>query len=289
MGMRQEAAYLATSSTLLGELYEVLDTHVCWVTPMNSVDGRWLINRETHLAASPPVELEIEYFLKLSGGIPSLLKAICHWWLTTPHKPALATWRDALLAHPGIDSRLQEILAGFSQEELLTLSEVEKLSHQPAKTSSWEKLEQSYHLVVNRLEAKGICRKDRNRWAVVSDLFAAYLARARGRGKGRIWQDEKTEELYQGEILLEDLAPLERYVLQFLLLYPRLRHTKTDLIVNAWPEELRRLGVTDDSLYQVIAGLRKKIEPLPARPCYILNWRGKPEGGYQFFPEGRPS
>jgi hypothetical protein len=46
--------------------------------------------------------------------------------------------------------------------------------------------------------------------------------------------------------------------------------------------------VTDDSLYQVIGGLRKKVEPNPASPCYIINWRGQPEGGYQFFPEGRP-
>ena len=37
-----------------------------------------------------------------------------------------------------------------------------------------------------------------------------------------------------------------------------------------------------------IAELRKKIEPNLARPCYVVTWRGRPEGGYQFFPEGRP-
>ena len=87
---------------------------------------------------------------------------------------------------------------------------------------------------------------------------------------------------------MRDLSPLARAVLHFLVRHPRARHTKTDLIVNTWPDELRRQGVTDDSLYQVIRELRKKIEPNPAKPCYIVTWRGRPEGGYQFFPEGRP-
>jgi ATP-binding cassette subfamily F protein uup len=26
----------------------------------------------------------------------------------------------------------------------------------------------------------------------------------------------------------------------------------------------------------------------PSEPAYLITWRGKPEGGYQFFPEGRP-
>jgi DNA-binding response OmpR family regulator len=114
------------------------------------------------------------------------------------------------------------------------------------------------------------------------------VANAEGRGSGKIWLDEKTDELYQGQTLLEGLTDLERGVLHFLVRHPRMRHAKTDLIVNTWPDELRQQGVTDDSLYQIIRGLRKKIEPNPARPCYIITWRGRPEGGYQFFPEGRP-
>jgi hypothetical protein len=60
------------------------------------------------------------------------------------------------------------------------------------------------------------------------------------------------------------------------------------LIVSAWPDELRQYGVTDQSLYQVILELRKKIEPNWTKPRYLITWRGKPEGGYQFFPEGKP-
>lgn len=45
MGMRQEAAYLSDPSTL-GELYEILDAHVCWLEPMNEDDARWLVARD---------------------------------------------------------------------------------------------------------------------------------------------------------------------------------------------------------------------------------------------------
>jgi DNA-binding response OmpR family regulator len=87
---------------------------------------------------------------------------------------------------------------------------------------------------------------------------------------------------------LTDLTALEKSVLSFLIKYPRMSHTKTDLIINAWPDELRQQGVADSSLYQVVLTIRKVIEPNPSEPSYLITWRGKPEGGYRFFPEGRP-
>lgn len=289
MGMRQEAAYLSDPATL-GELYEILDTRVCWVRPMNREDAEMLIEQETQLAPAAPTESEVETFLELTGGFPSLLKATCTWWSTLHDQLELEKWTEILLANPSINHRLQEILTGLNQEELLILSEVERLSYtHEKKVGSLEKLEQQNQQVLNHLATKGICRPSETGWRITSSLLTTYLATAEGRGRGRIWWDEEAGEAYQGQNLIHDLTPLEREVLHFLLQYPRMRHTKTDLIVNTWPDELRKMGVTDDSLYQVIAGLRKKIEPIPAKPCYILNWRGKPEGGYHLFPEGRPN
>jgi hypothetical protein len=36
-----------------------------------------------------------------------------------------------------------------------------------------------------------------------------------------------------------------------------------------------------------MVALRRKIEPDPANPRYLTTWRDWPEGGYQFFPEGK--
>ena len=123
---------------------------------------------------------------------------------------------------------------------------------------------------------------------MAGNLLASFVAEVKGRGRGRIWLDKQTGEVYQGQTLVQNLTTLEQSVLSFLAKHPRIRHTKTDLIINTWPDELRQQGVTDNSLYQVVSAIRRELEPNPTNPAYLINWRGKPEGGYQFFPEGRP-
>jgi DNA helicase HerA-like ATPase len=42
VGLRRELVYLRDPAEL-GELYELLDTHVCWLGPMERQDARWVI------------------------------------------------------------------------------------------------------------------------------------------------------------------------------------------------------------------------------------------------------
>lgn len=303
VGLRQEVAYLPDPASL-GELTELLDNQVCWVGPMAEADARQLIAQEIH-TGSPPDEAVVARLLALTGGHPALLKAACRWWLARPGEPP-AGWAELLLADRRIRYRLDEIWADLTPEEHLTLAEVQRLQAQAAGQAApkgdgsgparrqqrvldraFAGLERQHGQTLVRLAMKGLCRRQGAGWCIFSELLAAYVAEAEGRGSGAIWLEEGTEELYQGQTLLAGLTPLERSVLRFLLAHPRQRHAKTDLIASTWPDELRRQGVTDDSLYQVIMELRKKIEPNPARPRYLLTWRGRPEGGYQFFPEGR--
>jgi hypothetical protein len=297
MGMRQEASYLP-DPTALGELYEVLDSQVCWVGPMSDADTRAVIEQETHSAKRTLTEDDVWAFQQLTGGIPSLLKIITSWWSLRGTLPAHEQWAAALLQQPAIQYRLDELLDGLNQEELMVLSEIQKLQHggkTAVSTSSpqrshpaFKKIQQQYQPVLEHLAVKGICVQTEWGWQIISGLLAAYIGEKDGRGLGKLWLNEHTGEVFQGNNALKDLTPLEQAVLHYLIHNPRIRHTKTEVIVNAWPTEESREGISDDSLYQVIAGLRKKIEPVPARPCYIINWRGNPEGGYQLFPEGRP-
>ncbi len=300
MGMRQEASYLPDPSAL-GELYEILDTRVCWVGPMGDSDTRLLIKQETHSAQSLPTEADIHLFKQLSGGIPSLLKAISNWWAMSLPLPERDTWSDILLRQQTIRYRLEEILSGLNQEELMTLSEMQKVQHSGEETAvyqtstpqrgraSFQNVQQQYQLVLQHLAEKGICTQTSTGWKISSGLLAAFIGEKEGRGLGKLWLNEETGEVFQGRTVLKDLTPLEEGVLHYLIHHPRMRHTKTEVIINAWPTDMSREGISDDSLYQVIAGLRKKVEPVPAKPCYIINWRGNPEGGYQLFPEGRPA
>ncbi len=280
VGMRQEMIYLFDPSAL-GEMYEILDTHVCWVGPMDEPDARRLIAEETHTLPTPPTGDDVAHLLALTGGYPALLKAACHWWASArpENRPPAPEWASVLLDKRSVQSRMAEIWAGLTQEERRALAEVQKRR---------AGVERQHRHALTSLADKGLLRRADAGWHVFGDLFDAYVAGVEGQSDGKIWLDEDTDELYQGQTLLGDLSPLGRAVLHFLTRHPRIRHAKTDLIVSAWPDELRRQGVTDDSLYQVIRELRKRIEPNPAKPCYIVTWRGRPEGGYQFFPEGRP-
>lgn len=299
-GMTQEVAYLP-DPTVLGEMYELLDNYVCWVGAMNEEDTRNLIARATHPAPTAPTDTDINTMLRLTGGFPSLLRATCHWWLITKNKPDHPDWAGMLLGERSIQHRLAQIWHGLTQEEQFTLSELQKLQTTAARGKTGRNSEtkpknfdkkyrdfvQEHQGILVRLKAKGTCTQTETHWWI-ADLLAAYVTKVEGRGRGRIWLDEKTGEIYQGPTLLSDLTALEKSVLSFLIKHPRLSHTKTDLIINTWPDELRQQGVADSSLYQVILTLRKAIEPNPSEPSYLITWRGKPEGGYQFFPEGRP-
>jgi hypothetical protein len=242
--------------------------------------------------------------IALTGGFPSLLRTTCHWWLTSEDKPARSEWTATLLAERNTQHRLAKIWAGLTQEEQFVLSEVQRLQITALEAGYgdgeagqstprgfdkvFQDFSQQHGPILIRLAEAGVCLQVGRGWRVAGDLLATYVANVEGRGRGKIWLDEKTGEIYQGQTPLKDLTSLERSVLSFLIRYPRIRHTKTDLIINTWPDELRQKGVTDNSLYQITLTLRKKIEPNPTEPRYLITWRGKPEGGYQFFPEGRP-
>ena len=103
-----------------------------------------------------------------------------------------------------------------------------------------------------------------------------------------MWIDEITDEIYQGPRLVKELHPMEHSVFKFFIKNPRMRHTHTTIIEAAWPDDVYKEGVSTESLYQTIRGIRKKIEPNTDTPSYIITWRGQPEGGYQFYPEGKP-
>ena len=283
IGMAQEVAYLP-DPTILGDMYELVDNYVCWLGAMNEADGRNLIARATHSATAPPSATEMLTMLSLTGGFPALLRAACQWWLTTDHRPPHSEWSTTLLAELSIQHRLRKIWVGLTQEEQYILAELHKL--QPANPR--QKFGQQHRPILIRLAEKGVCNRSETGWCVSGELLASFVAEVKGRSRGRIWLDDQTGEIYQGQTLVQNLTALEQSVLSFLVKRPRIRHTKTDLIINTWPDELRQQGVTDNSLYQVVSTIRREIEPDPTAPSYLINWRGKPEGGYQFFPEGRP-
>jgi hypothetical protein len=311
VGMRQEVAYLPDPSTL-GDMYELFAGHMCYVGAMTDDDSRHMLADVLRVSPTPPSDAEVEAMLRLSGGFPSLLKAIGQWWMLAPQRPpAPADWLAALLDHAAIQHRLARLWQGLTQEEKLALSEIHK-----QHALNWHAQERGGAMgaaattsrryangaeaqplpgmslgrsisIVQRLAAKGCCARDGAGWRVNGELLAAFIARLAGRIRGQIWVDDSARMIYQGQQPINDLTPLEYNILRFLISHPRMRHTSDTIIDNAWPEDENKEAVTPNNLQVHISSIRKKIEPNPAAPRFLITWHGRP-GGYQFFPEGKP-
>lgn len=286
VGMHQEITHLPDVN-IIGSIYNILDTSVCWIRPLNEQDTYYMIKRELQTTSQPPDTQEVQHIWCLTGGHPALIRIICYWWQTVPQKPDQNKWGEIFLAQRNIQNRLERIWQSLTQAEQFALSELQKPNKQPGMLAKYP----SDHLyqALTSLQTKGICQSNQVEWQIQGDLLAGYISSVSGYSRGKIWLDAATGELYQGYTQIEPLKPLERAVLQYLVQQPKVRHTHTELIEAAWPDDILKDGVSTESLYQVIRGIRKKIEPSSSQPCYILNWRGQPEGGYYFFPEGRPT
>ncbi len=295
-GMRQQVGYLSDPA-VLGDLYELLDTYICWVQPIAEADALQLVHDETDHHLESLSANEIRRILELAGSNPALLKAICHWWVTTT-KPAELDWLKELLAQPSIVHRLEKIWRSLTLAEQQVLGQVQMWqsrrvppAEKPGENRQPEKeleLDKNERRAFRLLRDKGLIEPAGHGWQIRGTLLTAFVADKAGQSLGALWLDEPADMVHQGRVALTQLTPLEHGLLRFLISHPRVRHTHTELIESVWPENTIREGVSTEALYQVVRGLRRKIEPEPARPHYIINWRGTPEGGYQCFPQGRP-
>lgn len=290
VGVRQSLTYLEPLN-LPDDLLRLLTAHTCYLGPYAPPDARQMIAQVTRVSPRPPGEAEVQAILALSGGYPTLIKATCDWWLLTTPRPPLPQWQTALLATPVTQHSLQELWQSLTGEEQEVLGEVVRQAagrgvFAPARR-------QRFAAVCACLADKGICRPapvrgEKEEWFICSSLLAAYIRQVSHTSRGALWLDEGSQQIYQGQHAFTDLAPKEHAVLRCLLQQPNVRHTYTDVITRAWSAAERYHGVTNDSLFQVVRSLRQKIEADPSRPHYLVNWRGKPEGGYLLYPEGRP-
>ncbi|MCP4415767.1 MAG: helix-turn-helix domain-containing protein, partial [Chloroflexi bacterium] len=281
VGMRQAAMYMPEPD-VMGELYQLLDMHICWVGAMSKVDAREFIVREVGRGQQTMPVNENEMLITLTGGYATLLKAACAWWSLVDNRPPVNKWKSILVQHPPIKIRLDELWHGLTQEDQWTMGRL-----QSGIEATKAKLSQK---VLIRLGNRGVCFFDGDTWQINGTLLADFVQTAVKQGLGRIWQDALTGDLYQGVQRIDGLRPLEEALLAFLIQNPYKPHTKSELITQVWPEGTHREGVTDDSLYQIVRGVRSKIEPKGADvPVYLRTKRGVTEGGYQFFAEGYPA
>ncbi len=286
LGMMRPLAQLPHLD-LIEPLIDVVDLNTCWIGPLSDADARHMLNRMLH--GAPATSAESDAILSLTAGHASLIRTVCNWLLNQPQRPPVESWDELLLQERKVQRRLNLLWDHLTQEEQFSLSELERVQAWPAsRRAEKQRILEPLNASLAELAQKELCQQQASGWQPRGILFTQFVAQLEGRGRGRIWLDADTNELFQGQTRLHDLAPLEHAALAFFARHPQERHSYSDIIDAVWPPDTVREGVSTEALYQTVRSLRKKIESVPGKPVYITNWRGQPEGGYQFFPEGLP-
>ncbi|GAB4578143.1 MAG: hypothetical protein Fur0022_08760 [Anaerolineales bacterium] len=303
VGMRNDISYL-TDPESLGDLYDLLVGHICWVGALADQDAMFMLQRHLRTSNHQPTPEQVGEMMKLSGNFPSLLRAILYWWtINFDHLPAINEWSDLLFQENSIRHRLERIWESLTQAEQLVLNEIytsqlfssqekqlelQKMpGHVAARPADSTEQKAHFKTLAHQLEAKGICQQVANRWEIPGQLVVRFAQQMVGNVRGGMWLDEKTRNVYQGQAAIEELTHLEYAILRFLIKHPRIKHSRDQVIDHAWPDEDQREGITPNALQVHIRNIRRKIEIDPANPRYLITWHGRP-GGYQFFPEGKP-
>ncbi len=164
LGMRITPTYLDTIDAL-GDLGRLLSTHLCVVGSLTTQDSEFVIAKRAQAAARKPTAADIQQFLALSGGYPTLLKAVVRWWLTYTSQLPDAAWDKALLQEPGIQLRLREIGRGLSVQEQQALQAVVTSYGANAIPDA----------IGERLVQLGICRQHSQGWQLAGTLFAGMV------------------------------------------------------------------------------------------------------------------
>jgi len=298
VGMRQAVAYLPEPS-VLGDMYELFDNHICYVGALSKADSLNMVARLTRPGLAAPQQHEVDAMIALSGGYPSVLRAIIDWWYSGAEPPGPPDeWAALLLDEVTIRYRIERLWQGLTEEErqmLVDLSRRQQAMRADRRRSSGPSAEEHVNeggqqrtaTILRRLAAKGCCKGGDAHWSINGELLATLVARYSGEVRGRIWFNEVTQSIMQGQKPIEELTPLEHAILRFLTTHPGVRHSSNTIIDHVWPSDEIREVITANNLQVHISNIRKKIEPQATEPRFLITWHGRP-GGYQFFPEGKP-
>ena len=286
MGLRHQVSYIRSPAEL-GELFEIVDTHQCWLGAMEPEDARWVISQvetATHQSFGPA---QVEYLIELTGGYPALLRAASLWLSRVSPMSNMEAWADLLPAESSVKNRLEDLRVGLTGEEEAVLSVLQAAWLVGVKKDREESLRQianKYRPTLLQMERKRLCRQTDTGWQLFSPLFAQFVAGMEGVSAGKIQYSSVSDRFLLGDRELTGLSDRDRRLLQHFIDNARAAHTIDDLIEAAWSDDDSD-GVSNEAVQQAIRHLRKHIEPNPARPCYLVTERGV---GYRFFPEGAP-
>jgi len=256
------------------DFIEIFGVDVRYVPPLNEQDSRILIQTCAREMSASFDEDDIAFLLTQAGGHPVLLELACRKLAQITGEQQRSTSanqlihrevRDLLRRDPGMSAECQKIWRDLTDMEQQTLESI-----------FWPERE---HLpeALDELMRKGILLDDGDEPRFFSALFEDFLHRRvrgrRGPQKGVRVDVESGQVMVDGK-LIQNLTRLEFRLL--LLLYGRLNKIcdKYSIVEAVWGEEYVD-EVYDSAIEKLVSRLRKKIEPDPSNPRYVITVRGR--------------
>lgn len=263
-----DLANLRSDLSQVEHFYRLVSRNVCGLGPYTEPDARQMIR---HLLAQDNFELTseaVQRLIELCGGHAGLLKAALSLRGNKPEGGHLEKTFPDLSKEPTIQAecgRIWNSLSGPERQALQALAGgAVSQSAAPAE-----------------LKLKGLILGDPPR-LIFSPLFSTFVSEQSPSSRGGLSVDRTTGKVYIEGRLVATLKGLELEELWYL--FDRRGHicTKDEIMQNVYRQRYVS-GTSDQMLQTLVARLRKKIEPNPERPQYILTVRGE---GYRLMEFG---
>lgn len=241
---------------------ELIASHTFWLGPYTETDARLMIERLERRHHTPLPETLVDKILTATGGHPGLLREAYDVARASPDN-----FEDLVTQHPPILDECRRIwlsLPSAEQEALISLAGQLPSSAAPAE-------------VLDRLRRKGLVG---GAWSaenkIFSSLLSTYLHQQTPQVGAKIYIDPEQRLVSVNGHEIRDLTPLEFELIAFLEKNRGRSVSRDEIAQHLYPEDMvfEGEGVSDTRLHSLVKRLRRRIEPTPQEPRYILTVRG---------------
>jgi DNA-binding winged helix-turn-helix (wHTH) protein len=256
------------------DFIELFRTNIRFVPPLSARDTRILISTCVADMDARFDDADMAFILEQAGGHPALTELACRKLAQITGKTARTPNQDALIHHeirdqlrrdPGVRAECKKIWRDLTDMEQATIESF----HWPERKSSAEALDE--------LMRKGLLLPDDDAPRCFATLFSDFI-QYQTLGQ-RIPQKGIYVDAESGQVTIDghpaqNLTRLESRML--MLLYENLNKVcdKYSIVEAVWGEDYVD-SIYDSAIEKMVSRLRKKVEPNPAQPRYILTIRGR--------------
>ena len=243
--------------------YELFSRSILGLQPYSEVDARRVLEqlqaRRSHELYNLP-EPATEHILRLSGGHPGLIVALLDGYIN--HQPLGMSWEMWAQQQPSIQEELRKLWAGLPQEERQTL-------HHLAQGLSTSFRDRQSLLI------KGMIREvTPQNFMFFTPLLRAYSASESPTSDAHLHFDKQTGMVSVNGYISEALTAKEFDLVDYLYAHVNQVCEPRHIIESVYPGD-EGINITDNAVAALVGRVRKKIEPNPQRPQFLLNIKGR--------------